>query len=117
MSIFKCNSCQRTYAGDAKPSFCAWCESTAIELVGPSSAPFNPIAYFKGLREHPEEYVHLADLVAEAMAYRALRKAATMEELKAEFLIAATAAKAAKDDELLANLTAIKDKRKGELAA
>lgn len=116
MSIFKCNSCQRTCAG-AKPSFCAWCESTAIELVGPSSAPFNPIAYFQALRAHPEEYVQLSELVAEAMAFRAIRSAPTMDVLKDEWMRAGTAAKGAKDDALYRNLEAIKDKRKGELTA
>lgn len=116
MSIYKCNSCQRTYAGNTINP-CGSCGGKEIELVGPSSAPFDPIAYFKKLREHPEEYVQLADLVAEAMAYRAIRNAKTMDELKEEFLAAATAAKGAKDENLLANLTALKDKRKEELVA
>lgn len=114
MSIYRCNSCQRTYAGNSIAR-CGWCSGNNIELVGPSSAPFNPIAYFKGLRDHPEEYVQLADLVAEAMAYRAIRKASTMDELKDEFTLAAKAAMGAKDDDLLKNLTALKDKRKAEL--
>jgi hypothetical protein len=116
MSIFKCTSCQRTCAG-AKPSFCAWCESTKIELVGPSSAPFNPFAYFQALKAHPEEYVQLSELVAEALAYRAIRNAPTMESLKEEWLRAGAAAKGAKDDALYRNLEAAKDLRKEQLTA
>lgn len=59
----------------------------------------------------------LHNLIAEAMAYRAIRMAATLDELKEAFQPAAKAARDAKDDALLDSFTAIKDKRKGELTA
>ena len=58
--IFICTDCRRTYLG--KPSTCRWCLGAKLERLGPSESPFDPFAYAKDLREHPEKFGSIVKL-------------------------------------------------------
>ena len=58
--IFICTDCRRTYLG--KPAQCRWCQGAKLERLGPSESPFDPFAYAKDFKEHPERYGSIAKL-------------------------------------------------------
>ena len=76
---------------------------------------FDPFAYVKDAKAHPENYISLAQIVEDAKMLRRIRHASDMKTLKDAFHGPAKAAKAAGDTMLLTWLTEAKDKRKKEL--
>ncbi len=79
--------------------------------------PFDPHAYHEDIKAHPEKYIALSKIVAEANATRAIRKAETLDALTVAFQAPAKAAKAAGNEELLGWLTEAAKKRRKELEA
>jgi len=77
--------------------------------------PFDPYAYSKDIREHPERYMTLRSLVGDAAALRRIKQAPTLQALKEAFQPSAKAAKAAGDTLLLDMLTEAAKQRKIEL--
>lgn len=77
---------------------------------------FDPFQYTKDLREHPENYFSMAQVVQQATTLRKIRHAATVKALHEAFQAPAKLAKADGDIELLGLLTEAAKKRKIELA-
>ena len=79
---------------------------------------FDPIAYIRDVRARPESYGTMQSVVEAVTALHAIRKATTLEAVKAAFQPAAKKAKAEGDTEALTILTeAAKAKRKALEAA
>ena len=76
---------------------------------------FDPFAYSRDVKEHPEKYIRLTQIVRDVKLRMAIKRARTMDELKAAFTAPAKQAKADGDTELLTLLTDAKNKRKSEL--
>lgn len=78
---------------------------------------FDPFAYAREVKANPENYVPMAQIVADAQALQKIRKARTIQDLKEAFHGPAKAAKTAGDDWLVKKLTEAKDERKKQLEA
>jgi len=76
---------------------------------------FDPHAYIAEVRANPEQFVKVADLIAQVTALHSIRHARTLEILAYRFQVPAKAAKASGDTELLERLKEAAAKRKGEL--
>ena len=64
--IFICMECRRTYFG--RPAQCHWCQGAKLERLGPSESPFDPFAYAKDFKEHPEKFGSIAKLAKGVMS-------------------------------------------------
>ena len=60
--IFICTDCMEAYTYLGKPDQCRWCQGAKLERLGPSESPFDPFAYAKDLKEHPDRYGSIAKL-------------------------------------------------------
>jgi len=78
---------------------------------------FDPFLYSAAVKANPGGYVHISSIVAEVMALRKIRHAATVKALHEAFQAPAKLAKAAGDTELLAMLTEAAKTRKEALTA
>lgn len=114
-SIYRCPSCQRTYLG--KPASCQWCGGGSLDAVGASSAHFDLLDHLKELRTRPEAFISMQKIAEDAASLVAVKRATSLNVLKATFQASAKKAKNAKDDELLKWFTERKDERKASLEA
>lgn len=74
---------------------------------------FDPIAYVRHIRTHPENYIRMEALIKQMTATAPLRAARNLAELKHRFTEATRSAKG--DNDLIEYLMEVKDKRKTEL--
>lgn len=78
---------------------------------------FDPFLRYKEYLANPQDFIRVADLVADAVALRCIKTAPNMDALKKAFAAPAATAKRLGDDWLLGKLVEAKDARKLQLEA
>ena len=110
MNIYACPTCHRRVVGRSGEKPCAWCREP-LKLLGVWEPPemFDPAAYAREVKAHPENFFQLSDLVAEYTAVRGIMAAKTMDELKSVYTASVKARKDPSSKKLFAEA---KDRRK-----
>lgn len=113
MNIYACPTCHRRVVGRSGEKHCAWC-GEPLKLLGVWEPPemFDPAAYAREVKAHPENFFLLSDLVAEVYAVRGIMAAKTMDELKSVYTASVKATKDPSSRKLFAEA---KDMRKLEI--